>query len=184
MSRGKRPVVAIGEAKRGAVAAGFMVIGLVADTELPIDFLVCREGITRLVRVRRLKQAGFRIANILRACAQELSELRDQSLLDGVLRELWVRGPARAFHRYRVMPDTVEELGIVAQPKSLKCVKAKPGTDTAVPDPKNLEPPGSAGKIPDAKGSPATEKSPGPSQPVLPGWIPETAGRDGVPDPE
>ena len=39
---------------------------------LPIDFVVCREGITRLVRVRRLKQAGFRIANILRACAQEL----------------------------------------------------------------------------------------------------------------
>jgi hypothetical protein len=118
MSRGKRPVVAIGEAKRSAVAAGFMLIELVTAAVLPFDFVVHRDGTSSVVRVRRLKQAGFRIENILRACAQELKELRESTLLDGLIRELWVRGPARAYHRYRVLPETVEEIAIAAKPES------------------------------------------------------------------
>jgi len=116
MSRGKRPVVAIGEAERSAVAAGFTLIELVTAAVLPFDFVVDRDGISSVVRVRRLKQAGFRIENILRACRQELKELNERSLLKDLIPELWVRGPARAFHRYRVLPETVEEIGIVAQP--------------------------------------------------------------------
>jgi hypothetical protein len=112
MNRGKRPVVAIGEAKRSAVAAGFMLIELVTVAVLPFDFVVDRDGVTSIVRVRRLKQAGFRIENILRACAQQIRELRERTLMKGEIPELWVRGPARVFHRYRVLPDTVEEIGI------------------------------------------------------------------------
>lgn len=114
MSRGKRPVVAIGEAKRSAVAAGFLLIELVTAAVLPFDFAVDRDGESSIVRVRRLKQAGFRIENILRACKQELKELRARSMMKGLIAELWVRGPARAFHRYRLLPDTIEELGMPA----------------------------------------------------------------------
>ena len=118
MSRGKRPVVAIGEAKRSAVAAGFVLIELVTAAVLPFDFEVDRDGTSSGVRVRRLKQAGFRIENILRACAQELKEMRERSLMKGLIPELWVRGPARAFHRYRVLPETVEEIALAAKPES------------------------------------------------------------------
>ena len=117
MSRGKRPVVAIGEAKRAAVAAGFILIELKTVTEIPFDFVVRRDGVTSIVRVRRLKQAGFRIENILRACAQQIRELRERSLMKELIPELWVRGPARAFHRYRVLPETVEEIEIGVKPK-------------------------------------------------------------------
>jgi hypothetical protein len=111
MNREKRPEAAIGEAKRKAMAGGFRVIEMAWPEELVFDFAVQRDGITSLVRVRRLKQAGFRVANILRACAMQIHDLRECSLFKGSERELWVRGPARAFHRFRVLPETLEELG-------------------------------------------------------------------------
>jgi hypothetical protein len=114
MTLGKRPVAAIGEAKRNAVAAGFILIELVTEAEFPFDFVVQKDGTTSLVRIRRLKQAGFRIANVLTACAQPIKEMRGHHIPDGLIPELWVRGPARAFHRYRVLPEMVEETGIVA----------------------------------------------------------------------
>lgn len=120
MTRGKRPVVAIGEAKRSAVLAGFVLVDLVTEAELAFDFVVHQERITSLVRVRRLKQSGFRVANIMRACAQPIAELQSCTLPDQLVRELWVRGPARAFHRYRVLPDTVEEIGVVVMQRTGK----------------------------------------------------------------
>jgi hypothetical protein len=110
MNRDKRPEAAIGEAKRKAMAGGFQVIGMARPEELAFDFAVQRDGVTSLVRVRRLKQAGFRVANILRACARQIRELRECTLFKGSERELWVRGPARAYHRFRVLPETLEEL--------------------------------------------------------------------------
>ena len=136
MTRGKRPVVAIGEAKRNAVAAGFILAEVVTETEIPFDFVVQKERITSLVRVRRLKQAGFRVANILRACAQQIADLRSCTLPDQLVRELWVRGPARAFHRYRVSRDTVEEIGIAAILRS-----PESGADPVQPNHKQPEPP-------------------------------------------
>lgn len=111
MNRDKRPEAAIGEAKRKAIAGGFRIIEMVRSEELAFDFAVQRDGVTSLVRVRRLKQAGFRVANILRACGRQIRELRECTLFQGSERELWVRGPARAFHRFRVLPETLEELG-------------------------------------------------------------------------
>lgn len=118
MTRGKRPVVAIGEAKRSAVLAGFVLVDLVTEAELAFDFVIHRDRIASLVRVRRLKQAGFRVANIMRACAQPIAELQSCTLPDQLVRELWVRGPARAFHRYRVLPDAVEEIGVVVMQRT------------------------------------------------------------------
>ena len=120
MSRGTRPVVAVAEAKRYARAAGFLVIELTTEAELPVDFIVQKSGISSLVRVRRLKQSDFRVINIMRSCMQPIREVRAFIMPDGLVRELWIRGPARAFHRFRVLPETVEEIGVVAQPASLK----------------------------------------------------------------
>ena len=49
--------------------------------------------------------------NILRSCAQEIRELRELTIPEGIARELWVRGPDRTWHRYLVLADHIEAIG-------------------------------------------------------------------------
>jgi len=110
MTRGYKPVVAIGEAQRKATAWGFALIMLATEAKLPFDFVINDRGCTSLVRVRRLKYAQYSIPEILRLCAQEIKELRELKIPDGIFRELWVRGPDRTWHRYLVLADGIEPL--------------------------------------------------------------------------
>ena len=110
MTRGYRPVVAIGEAQRKATAWGFMLIELVTEAKLPFDFVVNIHGRTSLIRIRRLKYSQYGISDILKSCAQEIKELRELRIPDGILRELWVRGPERTWHRYLVLAESIEAL--------------------------------------------------------------------------
>jgi hypothetical protein len=110
MTRGYKPVVAIGEAQRKATAWGFMLIGLVTVAKLPFDFVINEQGRTSLIRIRRLKYSVYGISNILRSCGQEIKELRKLQLPDGIYRELWVRGPDRTWHRYRILKENIEAL--------------------------------------------------------------------------
>jgi hypothetical protein len=68
------------------------------------------------VRVRRLKQNDFTTEGIETACKKELRELRRPHPLDEIIPELWVRGPERAFHRYRVMCGALEEVPMARRP--------------------------------------------------------------------
>ena len=111
MTRGYKPLVAIGEAQRKATAWGFMLIGLVTEAKLPFDFIIHDKGSTSLVRVRRLKYRSYGTESILRSCAQEIRELRDLNLPEGIVRELWARGPDRTWHRYLVLADHIEAVG-------------------------------------------------------------------------
>jgi hypothetical protein len=111
MSRDKIPDTTIGEAKRKALAWGFRLIDIANPEDLDFDFAVERDGVTSLVRVRRLKHAGFLVAEILLTCDAQIRELRECTTFRGSDLQLWARGPARPFHRYRVLPDTIEELG-------------------------------------------------------------------------
>jgi hypothetical protein len=111
MTRGYRPVVAIGEAQRKAVAGGLIVITVAAETRLPFDFVIDDRGRTSLVRVRRLKYAGYGTAGIERTCRQQLAELRQLPDLGSITSELWVRGPDRSWRRYRVGKDSLERYG-------------------------------------------------------------------------
>ena len=108
MTRGYKPVVAIGEAQRRATAWGFILIGLVTEAKLPFDFVVNDQGRTSLIRVRRLKYSQYGISEILRSCGQEIKELRELKIPDGIYRELWVRGPDRTWHRYLILEDGIE----------------------------------------------------------------------------
>jgi len=110
MTRGYRPVVAIGEAQHKATAWGFDLITLGTVKKIPFDFAIEDHSRIILVRVRRLKYGQYRAEDITRACAQELGEIRGRPLPSGISCELWVRGPARAWHRYLVMPDSVAEV--------------------------------------------------------------------------
>lgn len=119
MKQGTRPDAAIGEAKRQAIAGGFRIIEVMCSKEPAFDFAVERNGVTSLVRVRRLKNPGFREANILRLCARQIRELRECPLFKGSDLEIWVRGPARAFHRFRVLPESLEALGDPGVPRAV-----------------------------------------------------------------
>ncbi|MFA4826189.1 MAG: hypothetical protein WC593_13640 [Methanoregula sp.] len=110
MTRGYKPVVAITEAQRHAIGWGLIMIGLITDAKLAFDFIIHDRGCTSLVRVRRLKYAGFRLETIGRSCAQEIRELRELKVPEGIYRELWVRGPERTWHRYRILPETIDPL--------------------------------------------------------------------------
>ena len=110
MTRGYKPVVAIGEAQRKATTWGFMLIGLVTDAQLSFDFIISDRGCISLVRIRRLKYSHYGISDILRSCEQEIKELRETRIPDGIFKELWVRGPDRTWHRYLVHKDGIEEL--------------------------------------------------------------------------
>jgi hypothetical protein len=111
MTRGYRPVVAIGEAQQKAAEWGLRVITVKAEARLPFDFVVDERSRTSLVRVRRLKYAGYGTAGIERTCRQQLIELRQLPDLGTITSELWVRGPDRSWHRYRVRKDSLEQYG-------------------------------------------------------------------------
>jgi hypothetical protein len=110
MARGKRPVVAIGEAKRRAAAWGFALIEMVIEAGTPVDFAFHDNGKISFVRVRRLKYNAYRAETVRVSCAQEIREFRELVLPEGIDRELWVRGMNRQWHRYRIGADTIEEV--------------------------------------------------------------------------
>jgi hypothetical protein len=110
MTRGHQPVVAIGEAKRKAKARGFMLIAVETDGQLPFDFVINDRGCISLVRVRRLRYPRYETMDIEKSCAQEIAELRSIPITEEIFRELWVRGPDRHWHRYVVLPGSIELL--------------------------------------------------------------------------
>ena len=110
MTRGYKPVVAIGEAQRKATAWGFLLIVLVTEAKIPFDFVIDDKGCISLIRIRRLKYSHYGISDILRSCEQEIKELREIRIPEGIYRELWVRGPNRTWHRYLVLTDGIESL--------------------------------------------------------------------------
>jgi hypothetical protein len=108
MTRGYRPVVAIEEAQHKAVTWGYFVITVITTIKFPFDFMIHDRGCTSMVRIRRLKYAGYSTEEIGRSCAQEIRELRELHDRSGIYRELWVRGPDRTWHRYLILPGSIE----------------------------------------------------------------------------
>jgi len=125
VTRGIKPLVAISEAKQKAIAWGFQLIELETKERLPYDFAFHYEGVTTLARVRRLKYAEFWPEQIMRACVQQIRELREAAIMANLAKELWVRGPDRTWHRYRVLPDSIEEVKNSPDRESLAKLKEK-----------------------------------------------------------
>jgi len=62
----------------------------------------------QLPRVRRLKYHGYDAAAIEHSCREDIAMMRALAVPQEIARELWVRGPDRAWHRYCVLPGSVE----------------------------------------------------------------------------
>jgi len=107
MTRGHPPFVAIAEAEKKAKARGFTVFRLAPEGALPFDFIIGDGSCVSLVRVRRLKYAGYDVRQIEWSCRNDIAELRSITITQDVFRELWVRGPDRHWYRYLVLPDGI-----------------------------------------------------------------------------
>jgi hypothetical protein len=117
MSRGHPPYVAISEAERKAKARGLMVFALEPQGDLQFHFVICDVDCISLVRVRRLKYAGYTVAEIECSCKNDIAALRAVRVTQEIFRELWVRGPDRNWYRYLVLPDSVEILDDDEEPE-------------------------------------------------------------------
>jgi len=60
------------------------------------------------VRVRRLKNHGYRVELIGSSCADQIREFQELVIPEGVAKEFWVRGPEQAWRWYRILPETIE----------------------------------------------------------------------------
>ncbi|NTV00787.1 MAG: hypothetical protein HGA55_06680 [Methanoregulaceae archaeon] len=108
MSRGRSPKKAIAEAKEYATSKGYQVIH--SDRSgYPFDFMISREQRITLVRVRRFRYRGYDSECVRSHCRDEIKELRNCTVSG--TRELWVRGPDRTWHRYRITADGIRRIG-------------------------------------------------------------------------
>ena len=110
MTRGHRPFAAIQETSGIIAARGAVIVVVSPDCSLPFDLVTWEGGVITLIRVRRLKYAGYSVEDIAISCAREIAELRKLPVMESICRELHVRGPDRHWHRYLVLPDRLEEL--------------------------------------------------------------------------
>ena len=111
MTRGHPPHVAIGEAQHQAASRGCLALAVnTGATILPFDFVLYDEGRISLVRIRRLRYAGYGVADIASSCHNEIEALRAMTLPPEIPLQLHVRGPDRHWHIYRVLPDSIEEI--------------------------------------------------------------------------
>jgi hypothetical protein len=135
-ARRKKPLAAIREAKRRAAIWGFSVADVMSEDPLTYDFMAIKGGITRFIRVRRVNASWFNDRMIQKRCRNEIAAFRAMKPQQGLCFELWVRGYARAFLRYRVLPDTIEEIGAVLEPETRAGKKALEETmmKTTLPD--------------------------------------------------
>jgi hypothetical protein len=116
-----------------ATAWGCTLIEIGMEVPVPFDFGIHYNGSTSLVRVRRLRNHGYRVELICRSCADQIREFRELLLPEGVGRELWVRGPERAWHRYRVLPDTVEVIPEISRTGLSKAGETSPEEKKGLP---------------------------------------------------
>jgi hypothetical protein len=52
--------------------------------------------------------SDFRPEQILRTSARQIQELREAAIIPNLTKELWVRGPDRTWHRYHILPETID----------------------------------------------------------------------------
>lgn len=122
--RSKKPIAAIREAKRRAMIWGFSVADVTSNDGLPYDFVAMKDGITSFVCVRRVNSSWFNCDMITTRCKKQIDAFRSMNMQQGLIFEIWVRGYARAFFRYRVLPDAIEETGTVLEPETRAGKKA------------------------------------------------------------
>jgi hypothetical protein len=155
MARGRKPLIALNEAKHIAEKRG-EVRYFRHEQDMICSFVICIMGLVAHVRIRRVERIRITPAWLEREAAADLAALRFIASSPEISRELWVYTPKGLFRFFRVLADSVAELDRSGQLMPDQPPVPKRRTRPAAPAPggKSGETesapgsPGSAGRVP------------------------------------
>jgi len=108
MPRGRKPLIALGEAKHIAEKRG-EARHFRHEPDMICTFVIYIIGLVAHVRVRRVERIRFTTEWLEREAAADLAALRFIASSPEISRELWVYTPKGAFRFFRVLEDSLVE---------------------------------------------------------------------------
>jgi hypothetical protein len=115
MTRGRRPLIALGEAKHIAEKRG-KVRNFRHEPDMICNFVIYLVGLVAHVRVRRVNRIRITPDWLEREAAKDIAMLRFIASSPGISRELWIHTPKGSFRFFRVLNKTLSELDRDGQP--------------------------------------------------------------------
>jgi hypothetical protein len=109
MPRGRKPLIALSEAKHIAEKRG-EVRYFRHEQDMICSFVIYIVGLVAHVRIRRIERIRITPAWLEREAAADLAALRFIVSSPEISRELWVYTPKGLFRFFRVLADSVAEL--------------------------------------------------------------------------
>jgi len=109
MARGRKPLIALNEAKHIAEKRG-EVRYFRHEQDMICSFVIYIMGLVAHVRIRRVERIHITPAWLEREAAADLAALRFIVSSPEISRELWVYSPKGLFRFFRVLADSVAEL--------------------------------------------------------------------------
>jgi hypothetical protein len=155
MSRGRKPLIALSEAKHIAEKRG-EVRHFRHEPDMICSFVIYIIGLVAHVRVRRVERIRITPEWLEREAAADLAALRFIASSPEISRELWIYTPKGTFRFFRVLASSLAELDRSGQlmPDQPPVPKRRKGTAAPGPDGKTGNPestpgsPGSAVRVP------------------------------------
>jgi hypothetical protein len=109
MSRGRKPLIALSEAKHIAEKRG-EVRHFRHEPDMICNFVIYIVGLVAHVRVRRVDRIRITPDRLEREAAEDLAALRFIVSSPEISRELWIYTPKGTFRFFRVLANSVAEL--------------------------------------------------------------------------
>lgn len=109
MARGRKPLVALGDAKHIAEKRG-EVRYFQHERDMICSFVIYIVGLVAHVRVRRVERIRITPDWLEREAAADLAALRFIASSPEISRELWIYTPKRLFRFFRVMAGSLAEI--------------------------------------------------------------------------
>jgi hypothetical protein len=155
MARGRKPLIALSEAKHIAQKRG-EVRYFRHEPDMICSFVIYIVGLVAHVRIRRVERIRIMPAWLEREAAADLATLRFIVSSPEISRELWIYTPKGTFRFFRVLADSLAEIDRNGQlmPDQPPVPKRRKGPAAPAPDRYTGDPgsapssPGSAARVP------------------------------------
>ena len=134
MTRGRRPLIALGEAKHIAEKRG-EVRHFRHEPDMICNFVIYLIGLVAHVRVRRVNRIRIAPDWLEREAAEDIATLRFIASSSGISRELWIHTPKGTFRFFRILDDSLVELDRDGQPLTVQTPVPKRRKAPAAPAP-------------------------------------------------
>lgn len=109
MARGRKPLIAISEAKHIAEKRG-EVRHFRHEPDMLCNFMICMTGLIALIRIKRVERIRIAPDWVEREAAVDLATLRFIASSPEISRELWIYTPKGTFRFFRILANSLAEL--------------------------------------------------------------------------